>query len=210
MRSRTRKERGGLVALILLVAAGLAVAWPAAAHRSAPLSAEEAAGLEIPGLTHGEMGHVAAHRRAIVSLAERQFPTDETFRRLINYANIQFAYCAWGLVPNTLTDEASPFNECAHAYLSAYRAVLMRMVDMPGQPAAAQALSDRIDTEIRADPEAEVLCQYSVEPFYTGAVLAPTLAGALSYPPVGLPASALALMLVALGLGQAAKRRRPR
>ena len=150
------------------------LAGTAVAHRTTPLTAEEAAGLEIAGLTHGEMGHVAAYRSAIVDLAARQFPTDETFRRLLNHANIQFSYCAWGLVPNALTDEENPFNECSHAYLAAYRAVLARMAEMPGQPQAAEALADRIDAEIRADPEAEALCQYSVEPFYTGTVLSPT------------------------------------
>jgi hypothetical protein len=205
MPSDPRKGRGGLAASVVVLA-GLMLAGPAVAHRTTPLTAEEAAGLEIAGLTHGEMGHVAAYRSAIVDLAARQFPTDETFRRLLNHANIQFSYCAWGLVPNALTDEENPFNECSHAYLAAYRAVLARMAEMPGQPQAATALADRIDAEIRADPEA--LCQYSVEPFYTGTVLSPTLAAALGYPPIALAAAAFALMLVALALGQLAKRRR--
>ena len=208
MPSEPRKGRGGLAASVVCLFAGLMLAGPAVAHRTTPLTAEEAAGLEIAGLTHGEMGHVAAYRSAIVDLAARQFPTDETFRRLLNHANIQFSYCAWGLVPNALTDEENPFNECSHAYLAAYRAVLARMAEMPGQPQAAEALADRIDAEIRADPEAEALCQYSVEPFYTGTVLAPTLIAALGYPPIALAAAALALMLVALALGQLAKRRR--
>ena len=208
MPSDPRKGRGGLAASVVCFLAGLMLAGPAVAHRTTPLTAEEAAGLEIAGLTHGEMGHVAAYRSAIVDLAARQFPTDETFRRLLNHANIQFSYCAWGLVPNALTDEENPFNECSHAYLAAYRAVLARMAEMPGQPQAAEALAARIDAEIRADPEAEALCQYSIEPFYTGTVLSPTLAAALGYPPIALAAAALALMLVALALGHLAKRRR--
>ena len=146
------------------------------------------------------MRSVETYRSEIQRLADRQYPTDEPFRRLLNHANIQRASCAWGFVPNSLTDEASPFNECSHAYLSAYRAVLNRMADMPGQPEAARQLADRIDAAIKADPDAEVLCQYSVEPFYTGSLVAPSLADVLRYPPIALFLAALLLSSVGLAL----------
>lgn len=195
---RSKPEGRGLAAALFLIAA--IAAPPAEAHRQTPLTAEEAVGLEIPGLTHGEMRSVEQYRSEIRRLAGRQYPTDATFRRLLNHANIQLAYCAWGLVPNSIADEASPFNECAHAYLSAYRAVLARMADMPGQPEAARQLADRIDTAIRADPEAELLCQYSVEPFYTGSVVAPAALDAVRYPPVALFLAAIALSGMGLAL----------
>lgn len=192
-------KRGLAVALFLLTT----LALPAQAHRLTPLAPEDAIGVEIPGLTHGEMRSVEKYRSDIQRLADRQFPTDEPFRRLLNHANIQLAYCAWGFVPNALTDEESPFNECSHAYLSAYRAVLNRMAEMSGQPAAARDLADRIDTAIRTDPEGAALCQYSVEPFYTGSVVAPALADALHYPPIALFVAAILLSGVGLALGWA-------
>lgn len=164
--------------------------------------------MEIPGLTHGEMRSVEKFRPEIQRLAERQYPTDPSFRRLLNHANIQLAYCAWGFVPNAISDEASPFNECSHAYLSAYRAVLAHMAEMPGQPGAAQQLADRIETSIRTDPEGEALCQYSIEPFYTGSVISPALLDAVTYPPVTLFLAAVFSSLVALWLGWIERRRR--
>jgi hypothetical protein len=40
--------------------------------------------------------------------------------RIENYVNLQSFACLWGLVPGSLKDEGSPFNECAHAYLAAW------------------------------------------------------------------------------------------
>lgn len=199
-----RRRPAALACLLLLCLAG---ATPAGAHRAASTAAGEATGIEIPGLTHGEMGGVAAHRSAIVALAARQYPTDPTFRRLLNHANIQFAACAWGLAPGAIRDEESPFNECSHAYLAAYRAVLLRMTGMPGQPEAATRLAERVDAAIRDDPEAELLCQYSVEPFHTGAVVTPAFADIVAYPPTLALAAALALALAAL-IAEMAYRRR--
>lgn len=193
-----------------LILAGCVAALPAAAHRATALTPEEAAGVEIPGLTHGEMRSVEKYRPEILRLAASQYPTDAVFRRLLNHANIQLAYCAWGFVPNAMSDETSPFNECSHAYLSGYRAVLSRMAEMSGQAQAAQQLADRIDAAIRADPEAEALCQYSIEPFYTGSVVAPTLADIVRYPPAALFLATVALTMVGLALGGIERRRRAR
>ena len=75
---------------------------------------------------------IAANLPAIRDLAERQDPTDLTMRRLQDFVNLQEFACLWGMVPGSLTDEASPFNECAHSYLAGARALLMHLRQMPG------------------------------------------------------------------------------
>ena len=62
-----------------------------------------------------------------MDLASRAVDTSEPFRRVLNYAEIQYSYCLWGRMPGSVTDEESPFNECAHAYLAATKAVLLAM-----------------------------------------------------------------------------------
>ena len=64
---------------------------------------------------------IADNLSAIRDLADRQEPTDLTMRRLQDFVNLQSFACLWGLVPGSLTDERSPFNECAHSYLAALR-----------------------------------------------------------------------------------------
>src|ERR1700712_315485 len=125
--SSNRHAAASLVGAVLL----LAMAFPACAHRigtSGPTS-----GISIPSLTHGQMSVIADYRGRILDLASRQLDTDLTFRRLMNYGNIQYTYCLWGLVPGSLRDEDSPFNECSHAYLSAAQALLVYMRTMSGQ-----------------------------------------------------------------------------
>lgn len=71
------------------------------------------------------------YRSGIIDLASRAVDTNEPFRRMLNYAEIQYSYCLWGRMPGSVTDEESPFNECAHAYLAATKAVLLSMREMP-------------------------------------------------------------------------------
>ena len=52
-----------------------------------------------------------------------------TMWRLEDYLSLQSFACLWGLVPGSVTDEASPFNECSHAYLAAARALLLHLRD---------------------------------------------------------------------------------
>src|SRR6185369_6380336 len=114
---------------------------PAWAHRT---SIGSTSGISIPSLTHGQMAVIAQYRREILALADGQIArSDDTFFRLRNYVDLQYLYCAWGLVPGSVTDEASPFNECSHAYLSGVRALLLYMRTMPGDQSAVHALVDR-------------------------------------------------------------------
>ncbi|MGO7420398.1 hypothetical protein ACCT09_10495, partial [Rhizobium ruizarguesonis] len=80
------------------------------------------AGLDIPEISHGEMAVMSDYRSGIIDLASRAVDTNESFRRMLNYAEIQYSYCLWGRMPGSVTDEESPFNECAHAYLAATKA----------------------------------------------------------------------------------------
>jgi|GEM_PF-482301 len=144
---------------------------PAQAHRS---SIGGGAGLPIPSLTHGQMAVIADNRADILALADRQpFPEDEVFYRLRNYISLQYLYCGWGLVPNSITDEASPFNECSHAYLSATQALLLHMRGMKGNQSQVQALIKKIELQMLLHNASLVLCRFSDEPFNTADVISP-------------------------------------
>ena len=130
-------------------------------------------GIQIPSLTHGQMAVIARYRGAIVDLAQQQTVTDPTFRRLYNHGNLQYTYCLWGLMPGSLGDEASPFNECSHAYLAAAKALLTYMATMPSAERDAKALISDIDAEMVRTGASWILCQYSGETFSTGEVIEP-------------------------------------
>ena len=189
--------------LAILLAAGMAEA-----HRSAA-NADES-GIPIPALTHGQMAGIAAYRGEILDLAARQARTDETFRRLLTFGNIQYAYCLWGLVPGSLRDEASPFNECSHAYLSATQALLvhMRAVNAEGSPLRLdiEALVSRIDADMVRNGASFVLCQFSGQNFNTASMVRPDWIAV----PFHLPSlSAFATIAGLIGLGTMALARKP-
>ncbi|MBZ9662038.1 hypothetical protein LB523_23605 [Mesorhizobium sp. ESP-6-4] len=119
------------------------------------------------------MAVIARYRGKILDLAQRQTATDPTFRRLYNHGNLQFTYCLWGLMPGSLGDEESPFNECSHAYLAAAKALLTYMATMPSTERNAKALISDIDAEMVRSGAAWILCQYSGEASSTGAVVEP-------------------------------------
>lgn len=182
------------VVLVLLQAA------PAAAHRSSP--AGPTTGLSLPSVTHGQMIVLAAHLPAIRALADAQYSTDPPMRRLQAYINLQHFYCAWGLVPGSLSDEESPFNECTHATLAGVRALLLHLRDMPGGREAKLALARTIDVEMLEHDASMVLCRFSDEPFNTADVIIPHLGAVLTNPTC--LAVLLAIGLVALLCGAAA------
>lgn len=177
------------------------------AHGFRPAGPAE--GLRIESLTHGQMAVLADYRREIMALAALRTNTDEPFRRVMNYANIQFSLCLWGLAPGGVSDETSPFNECSHAYLAATRAVLLRMREMAGPHPRVDALASRIDADMVRHQASLVLCQFSDEAFYTGNVVYPDWRGVFSHPP-SLAALGILCCFVAGGSLAAAHRfRRP-
>jgi hypothetical protein len=143
---------------------------PALAHHT---TIGSAAGLPIPSLTHGQLSVIAENRSAILNLADQEPFVDETFYRLRNFIDLQYLYCMWGLVPGSLKDEASPFNECSHAYLSATHALLLHMRTMRGDQTRVRELIDKIEFQMLANNASLVLCRYSDEPFNTADVIRP-------------------------------------
>jgi len=181
-------------------------AGSAQAHRSAA-NADDS-GIAIPALTHGQMAVIAAYRGDILAVAARQARTDETFRRLLNFGNLQYTYCLWGLVPGSLRDEASPFNECSHAYLSAAQALLTTMRGMNDRHsplgADVEALVSRIDADMVRNGASFVLCQFSSEDFNTASLIRPDWRAVPFHAPSAL---SFAVLAAAMGAGVAGLRR---
>ena len=183
----------------------LARSVPASAHRPATDHEAPVGGISIPNIAHGQMAIIAAHKAAILDLAERQMPTDPTMRRLESFINLQFFACMWGILPGSLRDENSPFNECTHAYLAATRALLLHLQEMTGgDRAAVRALTTRIEQEMSDDGASLVICRYSDEPFNTAELIGPHW----SRIPYHLPSLATfaALTLTILGCAKIAVR----
>lgn len=179
----------------------MVVLAPAAAHHQStdgPIR-----GVAIPAISHGEMPVVAQYRSRIVELAARQPVTDPTLRRLAGFVSLQHFACLWGLVPGSLADEASPFNECSHAYLAGSRALLVHMMAMPGNQSEATELEARIAAEIAADPTIQAVCSNSSQIFDSADVIGPDWRLAPLHAPTVLTFSAFAALiaagLVALG-----------
>ncbi|CAH2604007.1 conserved exported protein of unknown function [Rhodovastum atsumiense] len=174
----------------------IAAAFPARAHRQGSSAPAPEDAISIPTVTHGEMLVLAAYRRAILALAQQQFPTDRVMRRLQGFINIQFSACLWGLAPGSLTDEDSPFNECAHAYLAATRALLLHLLDMPGDRTAVQAVVAEIEDAMQARQASLMLCRYSGEAFNTSDVIYPDWRGLLPCTPGLIVLAVLALAVL--------------
>lgn len=189
--------RMGRTAATTLVVALMLVA-PASAHRrETPDGAGAGRGVLLPAVAHHEMRIVATYRAPILDLAARQRRTDEPFRRILNFQNIQFAYCAWGLAPASVTDEDSPFNECSHAYLSATKALLLKIRDMPDGGTDAETLTSELEHDIqRAAP---LICRFGGEPFDTAHVVYPDWRMAAGHLPT--MAAGLSMALTPLGFG---------
>ncbi|AUW44231.1 hypothetical protein [Rhizobium leguminosarum] len=135
------------------------------------------AGLDIPEISHGEMAVMSDYRSGIIDLASRTVDTNEPFRRVLNYAEIQYSYCLWGRMPGSVTDEESPFNECAHAYLAATKAVLLSMREMPRERAAADEIISAIDADMVQRGLALITCRFSGEAFNTADIVKPRWSG---------------------------------
>jgi hypothetical protein len=200
-----RAMRFGCAALI----AAFATLAPTQAHHTSQRAPGAPVGIAIPAITHGEMPIVARYRSEIMALATRQSPTDPTLRRLQGFGSLQYFACFWGLAPRALSDEASPFNECAHAYLAGARALLAHMVEMPGDQTAAKALQARLDAELASDPFASAICSNSAQAFDSGIVISPDWSLAPAHLPTMLTFSGLVLFASA-GLGASIAIRRNR
>ncbi|MBX4861491.1 hypothetical protein G9X64_19150 [Rhizobium sophorae] len=135
------------------------------------------AGLNIPQISHGEMAVISDYRGRIIDLASRAVETNEPFRRVLNYAEIQYSYCLWGRMPGSVMDEESPFNECAHAYLAAAKAVLLSMREMPRERAAADEIISAVDADMVRRGLALITCRFSGEAFNSADIVKPRWSG---------------------------------
>lgn len=194
VRSARRLAAAFSLALALLL---LGQAGSASAHRSSTGQAPIAHGISIPSLTHGQMAVIAANKAAILTLAERQVYADDVLKRLLNFTNIQFSFCLWGLIPGSLVDDASPFNECSHAYLAAARSLLMHMQATANSP-AVDALAEKIDREMLQNNASVTLCRYSDQPFNTAQVIYPNWSDVVFHLPTLLTFLSLLLMMSSL------------
>lgn len=189
---------------LLLVLSLLAITPACAHHRST--SGGPIRGVAIPAIAHGEMPVVAEYRNRILALAARQPVTDPTLRRLAGFVSLQTFACFWGLVPGSLSDEASPFNECTHAYLAGVKALLAHMTSMPGDQSAARELEAGMDAEIANDPAARAVCSNSSQAFGSANVIGPDWQLAATHIPTVLTFAAI-VVLVAAGFATTGRRR---
>jgi hypothetical protein len=182
--------RGALAALIAAALVVLA-ASPVYAHRISTRSGSPPAGVSIPSLTHGQMAVIRDNLPAIRALASARLGFDLTTWRLEDYLNLQSFACLWGIVPGSITDEESPFNECAHAYLAAGRALLLELAQEPAADhKSINALISKIEVEMLADGASLNLCRYSDEPFNTNEIIWPHWGMAPFHPPTAMMAVA--------------------
>lgn len=161
-----------LAALVVVLA--VLVTSPGEAHRVAASGGPPPDGIAIPSLTHGQMAVIADNLSTIRALASARIGSDMTAWRLEDYLNLQSFACFWGLVPGSIMDEESPFNECAHAYLAAARALLLHLRETPrADREAVDALIGKIETEMLANGASLTLCRFSDEPFNTNQIVFP-------------------------------------
>jgi hypothetical protein len=200
---------GGWRSCLIVAVAMLAACAPVQAHHQPPHEGATI-GVAFPAIGHGEMLVVAKYRAPILDLAAGQPRTDPTLRRLAGFISLQHFACFWGLVPGSLIDETSPFNECSHAYVAGARALLAHMVAMPGDQSSARALEARIETELASDPTLSVMCSNSSEAFDSGIIIGPDWQLAPAHLPTVLSFLAL-VVLPAAGLWAflGSSRRRP-
>jgi hypothetical protein len=146
---------------------------------------------------------------AIRALASARLGFDLTTWRLEDYLNLQSFACLWGIVPGSITDEDSPFNECAHAYLAAGRALLLQLGHEPGADhKSIDALISKIEVEMLAEGASLNLCRYSDEPFNTNEVIWPHWGMAPFHPPTAMLAEAASVAIGIADVGHIAQARR--
>jgi hypothetical protein len=202
----SRKARRSISLLVAVVS--ILATIPADAHHQGSNDGP-IRGVAILAISHGEMPIVAKYRSRVLDLAARQPVTDPTLRRLTGFVSLQTFACFWGLVPGSLADEQSPFNECSHAYLAGVRELLVHMTVMPGDQSAAKELKARMDAEIAANPDRNVVCSNSGEIFDSADVIGPDWQLAPLHMPTVLTFSAFAA-LVAAGFTLVSRRLLPR
>jgi hypothetical protein len=161
----------------------------------------DTSGVPIPALTHGQMTVIADHRREIETLATWVAPHDATVDKLLGFSRAQSARCLWGMMPRSIDDEASPFNQCSHAYLAADRELLLRAAQLPYWNKMATDLRDQVEEEMVQQGSSLVLCLFSATSFNTASLVNPDFHDFLLHVPTLLT---LIAIFVTLAVGLAA------
>jgi hypothetical protein len=160
-------------------------------------------GISIPNLSHDQLRVMSRYKGAVLSLADRQSRLDAEARALQNFVNLQFSYCLWGLVPDAISNEESPFNECTHAYLAGTKALLERLRHSAEAHVAADELAGKIDVAMLKEATLAAICGNGIEPFNSAEVIMPVWRG-MEFNPLAmllgafllLPGGAIAVRLV--------------
>lgn len=181
-------------------------AGDAFAHRDrAP---QDTSGLSIPFVTHGEMAILASYRTRILALGSLGSYDDRDLHKLMVFAKAQHARCLWNLVPGTLSDEASPFNECAHADLAGTKAVLLRARDVPRLNARANVLISEIEHAMILSGATLIGCAYSNSSFNTAEIVGPHWRSVPEHWPSFVSLSSITVALGGFGMAGALGLRR--
>lgn len=193
---RPVRTRAFGIAAVLCLFAGDALA-----HRDrAP---QDTSGLSIPFVTHGEMAILASYRTRILALGSLGSYDDRDLHKLMAFAKAQHARCLWNLVPGTLSDEASPFNECAHADLAGTKAVVLRARDVPRLSARANILISEIEHQMILSGATLIGCAYSNSSFNTAEIVGPHWRSVPEHWPSFVSLSSLTVGLGGLGMAGA-------
>jgi len=103
----------------------------------------------------------------------------------------------WGIIPGSLKDDNSPFNECTHAYLAATRALLLHLQEVTGgDRAEVRTLAATIEREMLDNRASLAICRYSDEPFNTAKVIGPHWSSIPYHLPSLVTFAALALTII--------------
>lgn len=159
----------GICALLIMVLLG--TAWGAGAHSLR--TPRDISGLAIAPLSHGQMAVIADRRGDIEALASWVAVKDGDVRKLLAFSREQYGLCLWGLIPRSIEDEASPLNECSHAYLAADQAMLVRMRTLPFWQQKAGDLFDSVEKDMIERGSSLVLCAFSATTFNTASPVDP-------------------------------------
>jgi hypothetical protein len=170
---------------LYLVVFGLALSLSGSAEAHHQHRGSDTSGISIPNLTHGQLRVMTRYLPVVLDLANRQVRPGIEARTLQNFVNLQFAYCLWGLVPGSLSEEDNPFNACSHAYLAGSKALLDRLRQTEETRIRADVLAEEINLALVQDASALEICGNGIDPFNTAQIIMPELAD-VSFNPLGV------------------------
>ena len=159
--------------MLILLVFGATLFAPTTAKAHHQRNNLDTSGIPIPNLTHGQLSVMARYQSSILDLAEKEISPDLQDRTLQNFINLQYAYCLWGMIPGSLSNENSAFNECSHSYLAGTKALLDHLQRTGDYRAEAATLARNINIAMLLDSSALQMCRNSLQPFNTAQIVMP-------------------------------------